>query len=395
MSWRDRLQTRHQNRLDQQLWRNRNLLSGPQGRFVEIDGQSLLNFCSNDYLGLANHATVKNAACEATRRWGAGSGASHLVCGHFEIHEQLENELASFVGAERAIVFSTGYMANLSLPQTFLDRHGLLLEDKLNHASLIDAGQLCAAKLKRYPHLDDQCVERWLTDSDVAQKMVMTDGVFSMDGDIANVRRLEEICRIRDAILVVDEAHGLGVLGDRGGGCLQANGIAVRDNILVMGTLGKSLGSFGAFVAGDSQLIESLIQFARPYIYTTALPPGVVGAAIGALEVLPQQRWRIEKLQKNIDHLQKRAKQADVRIMASETAIQPIVVGSVENAIDLSAKLRDSGILVVAIRPPTVPVGTSRLRITLTSDHEFEDIDRLIGSLSDFGISAIFGEAAK
>ncbi len=258
MSWKTRLEKLLKKRADQGLWRNRVAIGSPQGRFVTVDGKKLLNFCSNDYLGLANHPALSAAGMAAIKRWGSGSGASHLICGHQELHEQLESELASFVGAEAAIVFSTGYMANLALPQSFLDRHGLLLEDKLNHASLLDAGQLSAAKLRRYPHLNVESAGQILAESDAEQKMILTDGVFSMDGNTAPVAELLQVCKRHQALLVVDDAHGFGVLGSDGGGILQQHEIAITENVLMMGTLGKSAGSFGAFVAGDRYLIECL-----------------------------------------------------------------------------------------------------------------------------------------
>lgn len=378
MSWKSRLEQLRQERVEQRLWRNRVAIASPQGRFVTVAGQSLLNFCSNDYLGLANHPELAKAGTTAINQWGSGSGASHLVCGHHELHEELETKLASFVGAEKALVFSTGYMANLALPQTFLGRHGLLLEDKLNHASLLDAGQLVTAKMKRYPHLDVRSAERMLAESEAPQKMVTTDGVFSMDGDLAPVVELREICNRHDALLVVDEAHGLGVVGEHGGGVCQQSGISITDNVLLMGTLGKSAGSFGAFVAGDQFLIDSLVQFARPYIYTTALPPAVVGTSLAAVEVMKTEPWRRKKLQSNIQHFCALAESHGLSPNNSAIPIQPIMVGSADNAIRISDELKSKGIWVVAIRPPTVPAGSARLRVTLTSEHEHEDIERLI-----------------
>jgi 8-amino-7-oxononanoate synthase len=393
MSWKTRLEQLLQERIEQRLWRNRVAIASPQGRFVTVAGQSLLNFCSNDYLGLASHPDLAKAGTAAIKQWGSGSGASHLICGHQELHEQLESKLATFVGAEKALVFSTGYMANLALPQALLDRHGLLLEDKLNHASLLDAGQLAAATMRRYPHLDVQSAERMLAESDAPQKMVMTDGVFSMDGDIAPVVELREICNRHHALLVVDEAHGLGVLGDQGGGVCQQHGISITDNVLLMGTLGKSAGSFGAFVAGDRFLIDSLVQLARPYIYTTALPPAVVGTSLAAVEVMKSEPWRREKLRDNVQFFRELAESHGLFPGNSTTPIQPIMVGSADNAIRVSNELKNNGIWVVAIRPPTVPVGSARLRVTLTAEHEHEDIDRLIECMTSREIGSFIGEA--
>ena len=392
MSWKTRLEQLLRERVEQRLWRDRVAIASPQGRFVSVAGQSLLNFCSNDYLGLARHPALAKSGMAAIREWGSGSGSSHLVCGHQELHEELESRLASFVGAEKALVFSTGYMANLALPQTFLDRHGLLLEDKLNHASLLDAGQLVTAKMKRYPHLDINSAERMLAESEAPQKMVTTDGVFSMDGDIAPVVGLHGICNRHDSLLVVDEAHGLGVLGDQGGGICQQSGLSITDNVLLMGTLGKSAGSFGAFVAGDQFLIDSLVQFARPYIYTTALPPAVVGTSLAAVEVMESEPWRREKLQANVRYYCKLAESRGLFAGNSTTPIQPIMIGSADHAIRVSDELKNKGIWVVAIRPPTVPVGSARLRVTLTAEHEHEDIERLIGCVTSLQIGSLSEE---
>jgi 8-amino-7-oxononanoate synthase len=398
MTFKDRLTRLHCERSEQNLTRTRVVVESRQGRHFQVAGKSLLDFCSNDYLGLNAHPKLAQASQQAIDQFGAGSGASHLICGHLEIHEQLEAEIASFVGAESAIVFSTGYMANLAIPQTFLDRHGLLLEDKLNHASILDAGQLSKAKMKRYPHCDIDSVERLFTDSNAQQKMLITDGVFSMDGNIAPVAELDEVCQRNDALLVVDDAHGFGVLGEKGGGCLQELKIPVAGDVLMMGTLGKSAGSFGAFIAGDSSLIDSLVQFARPYIYTTALPPAVIGASLAAIETMRDEPWRREKLLSNVEYFCQRAASNGLGLATEESkaglrsAIQPIVVGSAESATKISQHLIELGFWVAAIRPPTVPVGTARLRITLTADHEHDDIDRLIQAVTSDEIQKLMGD---
>ena len=395
MSWKTRLEQLLQERGEQRLWRERVAIGSPQGRLVTVDGKSLLNFCSNDYLGLTSHPKLAQAGAAAIEQWGSGSGASHLVCGHQELHEQLESALAAFVGAEKAIVFSTGYMANLALPQTFLGRNGLLLEDKLNHASLLDAGQLAAATMRRYPHLDVQVAARMLAESDAPQKMIMTDGVFSMDGDIAPLAELREICNSNQTMLVVDEAHGFGVMGIDGGGVCQERGISISDNHVLMGTLGKAAGSFGAFIAGDRYLMEALVQFARPVIYTTALPPAVIACSLAALEVMKSESWRREKLHNNIAYFRERASQQGLLLGNSRTPIQPVVIGCVERAVRVSRELKKQGIWVVAIRPPTVPVGSARLRITLSAEHQPEDIDRLVECLAGREISALIGEVVS
>jgi 8-amino-7-oxononanoate synthase len=381
MTWKDRIDRLTRGRREQDLWRTRTNADSAQARTIFVDGRELLNFCGNDYLGLANHPELAAAAITAIKEWGCGSGASHLVCGHSQIHERLEKELADFVGAQRSLLFSTGYMANLAVPQTFLDRHGLLIEDKLNHASLLDAGQLCLAKLKRYPHLDFAAADKLLGESNAKQKMLMTDGVFSMDGDVAPVVELNRICKQHDALLVLDDAHGLGVLGVDGGGCLQAHHIPVTGNVLLVGTLGKAAGSFGAFVAGDADLIESLVQFARPYIYTTALPPVVAATSLAAIEIIKREPQRRTRLTENIEYFRSSVAARGLQPKNSLTAIQPIIVGDSKVALNLSRRLKESGLWAAAIRPPTVPTGSARLRITLTCEHSHADIDRLVQCL--------------
>jgi 8-amino-7-oxononanoate synthase len=386
MTWKKRIQHNLQIRQQQNLWRKRIPVASPSGRLVEVAGKPLLNFCGNDYLGLAHHPELIAAGSDALLKWGTGSGASHLICGHSELHEQLEHELAAAVGAESALVFSTGYMANLAIPQTFLDRHGLLVADKLNHASLLDAGKLCDAKMKRYPHLDVAAAETLLAPSDehseVDQKLLVTDGVFSMDGDVAPVGQLKQICDQHDALLVVDDAHGFGVLGETGAGLLQQAGIAIKDNVLMMGTLGKTAGSFGAFVAGDAELIEALIQFARPYIYTTALPPAVAATSLAAIKIIREDSGRRQTLRNNVDYFRSTARQACLPISDSPTPIQPLLIGESTAALRISEQLHDAGIWVTAIRPPTVPAGSARLRITLSAHHTHADIDLLVQSLA-------------
>ncbi|MDA8563226.1 8-amino-7-oxononanoate synthase [Mariniblastus sp.] len=382
MPWREEIEQSFQQRKQQNRWRTRKLIESAQGRTVQLNGQSLLNFCSNDYLALANHPSLKQAAIAATETYGTGSGASHLVCGHQELHHQLEQELATMLGAEQAVVFSTGYMANLAVPQTFLGRNDLLLEDKLNHASLLDAGSISAVKMKRYAHLDLQSVGKSLADSDANRKMVLTDGTFSMDGDVAPVEQLAQLCHQHKSMLVVDDAHGFGVLGASGAGLLQRENVSVSGNVLIVGTLGKAAGSFGAFIAGDAVYIQSLIQFARTYIYTTALPPAAVAASIEAIKLIQSEPSRRERLKSLIDRFQDAATEAGLPVMPSQTAIQPIVMGSETNALAADALLREGGILGIAIRPPTVPAGLARIRLTLRADHTDEDMDRLLSALT-------------
>lgn len=374
---------RLQQRRERSLWRTRKTAASPQARFIQIGDRELLNFCSNDYLGLANHPALIDAGVNALQQYGAGSGASHLVCGHSELHQRLESKLAEFVGAAAALTFSTGYMANLAIPQTLLDRHGLLLQDKLNHASLLDAGQLSLAQMTRYPHADHALARQLLQQSTAQQKMIMTDGVFSMDGDVAPVAKLNQACIDHDALLVVDDAHGWGVMGATGAGCLSAAGISITEHVLMVGTLGKSAGSFGAFVAGDAEWIETLIQFARPYIYTTAMPPVIAATALAAIELMQTEPQRRQRLLVNVASFRRLATAANLPISQSRTPIQPLIVGESETALQISERLWDAGIWVSAIRPPTVPAGSARLRITITAEHTTEDLERLVAALGN------------
>jgi len=381
MPWRNELCSEHENRKQDQLWRQRSAISSPQGVQVSVDGEQFLNFCSNDYLGLANHPDVIAAAVSATQQRGAGSGASHLICGHSDQHHQLEQQIAEFVGAERAVLFSTGYMANLAIPDTFLGRDDLIIQDRLNHASLIDAGRYCNAKMKRYPHCDTAAVDKLLADSNAPRKLVTTDGVFSMDGTVAPVSQLKTICDDRNTMLVVDDAHGFGTLGARGIGTLEPDGLKVGGNVLMVGTLGKSAGSFGAFIAGDEVYIQTLVQHARTYIYTTALPPCVVAATSAAIKIIANEPQRREKLNNNIAQFRESFQISNTRLADSQTdsqtAIQPVLLGSAAAALKASQFLKNNNVWVTAIRPPTIPQGTARLRITLSSAHRPEHIARL------------------
>jgi len=370
-------------RKQQQLYRTRLTLDGPQGVLVSIDGRDYLSFCSNDYLGLANHPKLIAAFKEGVDRFGVGSGAAHLITGHSYAHQALEEELAAFVGRPRALLFSTGYMANLGVVTALTGRGDEVFEDRLNHASLIDAAALSAAKLVRYPHNDMQVLQQKLSASRARQRLIASDGVFSMDGDCARLVPMQALARQSDAWLLVDDAHGLGVLGEQGQGwCVDQLG-AGADNLVLMATLGKALGTGGAFVAGSEALIETLIQQARTFVYTTAAPPALAWATRAALRLVQQGDDMRERLLRNIDYFRRGAAELDVPLMASETAIQPVVVGAAGAAVALSAALRQRGLLVTAIRPPTVPQGASRLRVTLSASHSIEQLDRLLGALAD------------
>ena len=367
-------------RRQQQRYRQRIEQQAPAGREAVINGQRLINFCGNDYLGLANHPQLVAAFKKAADEFGVGSGASHLVCGHSHYHHALEQQLAAFCGRPRALLFSTGYMANLGVIQALVGKGDAVFEDRLNHASLIDGGLASGARFRRYQHADAASLASQLAGSEARRKLVVTDGVFSMDGDVAPLAMLADVCEQHQAWLMVDDAHGFGVLGEQGGGCVAAQGMQGRVPVLV-GTLGKAFGTFGAFVAGSDELIEILIQFARPYIYTTALPPAVAAATLASLALLQKEGWRREKLQSLIARFRQGAVQRGFRLMDSATPIQPLLIGEDGEALAMSQRLRERGFLISAIRPPTVPEGTARLRITLSAAHEPEDIDRLIEAL--------------
>ena len=395
MSWQNHLQNQHADRVDANLWRERSTLESPQAAVVTIHGQLYDNFCSNDYLGLANDPRLIEAAQAAAQEFGVGSGASHLICGHQTPHQQLELALASFVGAEQALIFSCGYMANLSIAQAFMGRDDFVFQDKLNHASLIDAGLACDAKLKRYPHNDTAALLELLKKNNAGRKMIMTDGVFSMDGDVAPLAELKQIADAHDSLLVIDEAHGFGVLG-QGRGSAAGDNVSPTGNVLLMGTLGKAAGSFGAFVAGDSVLIQHLIQFGRTYTYTTAMPPHVAATSLAAVEIIADQPSLRNKLIDNVQRfktkLSQQAPSVAARLMPSETAIEPLLIGDSQTALAASSFLREQGFLVLAIRPPTVPAGSSRLRITITAAHEPSTIDRLVDVLASEAMKSVMAQ---
>lgn len=369
------------NRKAKSLYRQRHIMDTPQSVEVTVDGQPYINFCSNDYLGLASEPRVCEAFRRGVDRYGAGSGAAHLVTGHSRAHHALEEELAEFVQRPRALLFSTGYMANLGVVTALSSRHDVVIEDRLNHASLIDAAQLSRASLQRYAHADSQALESVLLKYPDANRLVVSDAVFSMDGDIAPLGKMSELCENHHAILIADDAHGLGVLGKQGRGTLNSLGLGADQVPVLVGTLGKAFGTFGAFVAGSEALIETLIQDARSYVYTTALPPAVAEATRESLRCVMQDDWRRELLQQHIEQFKQGAENRGLSLMPSDTAIQPLQLGSAEQAISVSNALRAQGLLVSAIRPPTVPVGTARLRITLSARHTAEHIDRLLDSL--------------
>ncbi|MGZ8200312.1 MAG: 8-amino-7-oxononanoate synthase [Methylosarcina sp.] len=359
------------------LYRSRRIASSPQGVVLTIDGRTLLNFCSNDYLGLANHPSVVTAFKRGADRYGIGSGSAHLLCGHSSAHHALEEELAEFTGRARSLLFSTGYMANMGIISALAERGDTVLEDRLNHASLLDGGLLSAAQFKRYRHVDLAHLEANLAESS-GRKLIVTDGVFSMDGDLAPMDQLSLLAQQQNAWLMVDDAHGLGVIGKRGGGILEHYSLNQNDVPILMGTLGKALGTFGAFVAGSHELIETLIQKARTYIYTTALPPAIAEATRASLKIVAADLWRRDKLASLVQHFSQGAKQLGLSLLPSASAIQPVIIGDSQQTMSISKALLEQGFLVGAIRPPTVPTGSARLRITFSALHEEHHIDRLL-----------------
>ncbi|MCR4301465.1 MAG: 8-amino-7-oxononanoate synthase [Sulfuricaulis sp.] len=369
----------------QKLYRERLVLESPQGVEVHVGETWLLSFCSNDYLGLANDPRVIAAFQQGAQRYGVGAGASHLVSGHSRAHHALEEELADFVGAERALLFSTGYMANLGALSALTDRNDAIFEDRLNHASLIDAARLARAKVTRFPHADINRLASMLAHAP-RPKLITTDAVFSMDGDIAPLAEFSDLAAKHNMRLLVDDAHGFGVLGKNGRGTLEHLDLPLAPPVILMGTLGKALGVFGAFVAGEEALIETLIQRARTYIYTTALPPAVAEAVRASLRIVREEGWRRERLRALVAHFRAGAERLGLALLPSPTPIQPVVLDSAEAALRASQRLREQGILVPAIRPPTVPEGSARLRITFSAAHEEAHVDRLLEALSSVRI---------
>ena len=364
----------------QGLKRHRRVLESPQGARVVVDGREFVAFCSNDYLGLAGDPRLAAAAREGAARYGVGAGASHLILGHAAAHHALEESLAQFVRLPRALLFSTGYMANLGIVTALAGREDAVFADKLNHASLNDAVLLSRAAFKRYAHGDLAALEKLLAASRARRKLVVSDAVFSMDGDIAPVPEILRLCERYDAWLVLDDAHGFGVLGATGAGVLQHCGVA-SERIVYMATLGKAAGVFGAFVAGDTDLIEILVQRARPYIYTTALPPLLAHTLLASLGIIAAEAWRRELLARLIARLKRDMTGPRWRLLPSDTAIQPLMIGANDEAVRISEQLARRGLLVPAIRPPTVPPGSARLRISLSAAHREQDVAQLVEAL--------------
>ncbi len=362
-------------------YRTRIIVEGPQTTLLKSRGKTYLNFCSNDYLGLANHPKIKKSFMQAAEKFGVGSGAAHLVNGHSSEHHALEEELAEFTGRERALLFSTGYMANMGVLSALAGKGDLILQDKLNHASLIDGALLSRADFKRFKHNDLAHAEQLLSASQAETTVLAVDGVFSMDGDLAPLPQLAELALEHSAWLMVDDAHAMGCLGKTGAGSCELYQLNATQVPILMGTLGKAFGTSGAFVAGSAVLIESLIQFARTYIYTTASPPAVAAASRTSLQLVKEESWRREKLQQHIAFFRKEANLQGWQLMNSHSPIQPLILGDESLALAASNQLRDLGIWVTAIRPPTVPQGTARLRITFSAEHTEEQLLQLLEAL--------------
>ncbi|MDE2117591.1 MAG: 8-amino-7-oxononanoate synthase [Betaproteobacteria bacterium] len=376
------LQNELNERAAQGLLRRRHVLETPQGVRITVDGSPYLSFCSNDYLGLANHPQLMAALQAGARRYGVGAGASHLVSGHFAAHHQLESELAAFVNKPAALLFSAGYLANLGAVQALAGRGDAVFADRFNHASLNDAMLLSRAEIKRYRHNDMAQLAQLLEQTKSGRKLIITDAVFSMDGDLALLPELLALCEKYNAWLLVDDAHGFGVLGAEGRGSLAHFGLD-SPRLIYMATLGKAAGVSGAFVAAEKIAIETLLQHARSYIYTTASPPALAGTLLASLNVLREEEWRRGQLRKLIAQLRAGLAALPWQLMPSQTPIQPLLVGGNEQAVALSEGLRARGIWVPAIRPPTVPQGTARLRISLSAAHSEQDVAQLIGALHE------------
>ena len=352
------------------LLRSRKISENAQGVEMVIDGKKVVNFCSNDYLSLANNEQVKEALVQGVKQYGVGSGASHLVSGHSKAHHELEEALADYTGQQRALLFSSGYSANLGIFSALRDDVDWILQDKLNHASLIDANQLIGLPLQRYLHNNIESLQK-KTEKQSGQGLIVTDNVFSMDGDCANIDKIEKIANFSNALLMQDDAHGFGIF--------EAN---IPQNSIYMATLGKAAGTMGAFVAGNDDFIDYLVQKSRPYVYTTAISPSLCCATLKSLELIKAGEQKA-KLLANIDYFRNFAKSLDLNFESSDSAIQPMIIGESDKALELSKKLFEMGFYVSAIRPPTVPPNTARLRFTLCANHSFEQIELLLTKVAD------------
>lgn len=363
-------------------YRQNRLRVGEQGVHIHLADKTVLSFCSNDYLGLAAHPDIKQAFKDAVDKEGVGSGAAHLLTGHSYYHQALEEKLADFTGQQRVLLFSTGYMANLGVIDGLLSRGDAVIQDKWNHASLLDGGRLTDADQLRYPHADMSLLHKRLHNAAPAKhRLIVSDGVFSMDGDIAPLPEIMALSEQHHAAVLIDDAHGFGVIGEGGRGTVSHYQLAADKAPIVVGTLGKAIGTGGAFVAADELVIETLIQQARSYVYTTAQPPAIAAATLVSLDLVEKEQWRRDQLQQLIQQFRQGAEQLGLELMSSETPIQPVIIGEDKKALEIGVKLEEQGILVGVIRPPTVPKNTARLRITFSAAHTEQDVDRLLSAL--------------
>lgn len=378
----ERLAAAQAERARQDLLRRLRKVEAIDGARIQIDGKALINFASNDYLGLAQHPALQEALVRAVKRWGVGATAAHLLGGHREEHEALEDKLAGWTRRKCALLFSTGYMANLGAMQALLAEGDICVEDKLDHACLMDGARLSGAALKRYVHADVASAKRQLESSMDSAALLATDGVFSMDGDVAPLADLAILCKTQQATLMVDDAHGLGVLGDEGAGSLVEANLKQDDAPVLMATLGKALGVGGAFVAGSKALIDGLVQFARTHVYTTAMPPALAAAASAAIDIARFEEWRRAKLRRLVAHFRHGAGERGIDLIESRTPIQPVLIGTSRTALLAAQRLESDGHFVPAIRPPTVAQGKARLRVTFSALHEEADVERLLNALA-------------
>jgi 8-amino-7-oxononanoate synthase len=374
----------------QSLLRKLRTVGQVDGVHIVIDGKHLLNFASNDYLGLAQHPALTENLVRAAAQWGVGASAAHLLGGHRQEHGELEGKLARWTGRESALLFSTGYMANLGAMQALLGAgdpgsgpgQAVCVQDKLNHASLLDASRLSDAELVRYVHADVASAKRQLATRAGAPALLATDGVFSMDGDVAPLAELASLCKTQQATLMVDDAHGIGVLGADGAGSVTEANLACNQVPVLMATLGKALGVAGAFVAGSAALIDGLVQFARPHVYTTALPPALAAAASTAIDIARFEHWRRDKLARLVAHFRRGARERGIVLLDSRTPIQPVAIGASKAALVAMQSLEAQGFFVPAIRPPTVAQGKARLRVVLSARHEEAEVEQLLNALA-------------
>lgn len=382
LPWNDELNTALAERKAAGRYRFNRTRIGAQGVDIVIDNNKMLSFCSNDYLGLAANKDITQAFISAAEQDGVGSGAAHLLTGHSHFHQELELAMADFLGQQRVLLFSTGYMANLAVIDGLLGNGDTVIQDKLNHASLLDGGRISAAEQLRYPHLDMPALKRRLEKAAASQhKLIVSDGVFSMDGDLAPLPELMDLSQNHNAGLFIDDAHGLGVLGENGRGLTEHFQLVDDKQPIVMGTFGKAFGTAGAFVAADDVVIETLIQQARSYVYTTAQPAAVAAATLASLKIVKEQNWRREKSHSLIAQFRAGAKQLGLNLMDSSTPIQPVIIGEDTQALKVGKALEEQGILVGVIRPPTVPKNSARLRITLSAEHTETQVNQLLSAL--------------